>query len=70
MTGSSKAKVSITGQDLTRIKEFAMKRFHDMRGNPPELTQEETRIMLLFEGLYDYLKMKGVEPGFDVKVTK
>jgi hypothetical protein len=56
----------VTIKDLNRIKDFSIRAFHNIRATN-ELTPTEVQQFLIVQGLYDFLKSKGVEPGFTVQ---
>lgn len=58
-----KSPVTIDANALGRIKESAMRRFHEARGFPG-MDNKEMQTVLIVGGLEDFLRSQGVEPGF------
>lgn len=57
---------TVTVKDLFRIKEFsilAFEKLHSAFG----MDQVELQQFLIIQGIHDFLKSKGVEPGFSVE---
>jgi hypothetical protein len=59
-------KFTIKRSDLDQIRCFAKRRFDDHRGFK-DLSQQDVSALLIIEGLYDFLKQKGIEPPFKVE---
>jgi hypothetical protein len=59
--------VKIDMSALGKIKESAIRRFHEARGFPG-MDQKEMQAVLIIGGLEDHLKSLGVEPNFTLDV--
>jgi hypothetical protein len=57
--------ILINSQAIMSIKGFAHRRFDDARGFG-DMDTKEVQAALIVGGLEDYLRSKGVEPGFTV----
>lgn len=56
----------VTTKDLNRIKDFSVRAFHNLR-TTNDLNPTEVQQFLIVQGLHDFLKSKGIEPGFTVQ---
>lgn len=56
----------VTTRDLNRIKDFAVRAFHDLRSTS-DMSPTEVQQFLIVQGLHDFLKSQGIEPGFTVQ---
>lgn len=59
------SKVIIDGPAIAKIKDAALRAFHEVHATPED--SRDTQIFLICLGLHSYLSSIGIEPNFTVK---
>lgn len=59
--------MEIKPKHLGRIKDFSLRAFHQLRTTNEMTNKDEVQQFLIIQGLYDFLKSQGIEPGFTVE---
>lgn len=60
-------KLVVNENSIARIQSLAINEFHDIKGFGG-LSQKESQTFLILRAFHSFLKSKGVEPQFEVKV--
>ena len=62
----TKDKYVIKESDIRHIRSKGLERFHERKGFGT-LDNKEIQILLILEGLEDFLKSKNIDPPFQIK---